>query len=392
MKHLKAPAFIFGLMSSICWAVFLALLAIHPAFGSDAEGSRDDLQEIQRRIRQVAAGLEKKQSEEKDLKSDLSSLDREMDRLVARGKKHKEKLAELEQQERDLDKKVADSRLKSRQRREMVKKRLSVMYRGGRMRLLRVLFSGNSPSSSAEEYFLLKKVVQHDRELLEAYRRDREELNRNLEDLERIRKRRQGELERLERSRRTLADGQKLKKRMLARLRRQQTSMTNELAKLKEKAARLQSLVKRLESAKPREYTDNSGIFARQKGHLLWPVNGAVKVGFGTCRLPRLGTLYDCQGIEIETPLNQPIRASWQGTVIFAKPFKGYGNLIIIDHGDNYYTLYAQASRLLKTVGEKVAAGDKVAYSGFEGVRTVYFEIRHRGTPQDPIAWLKPHS
>ncbi len=392
MKHLKAPAFIFVLISSICGAVFLAVLAIHPAFGSDVEGRRDDLREIERRIKQLAAGLEKKQSEEKDLKNDLSSLDREMERLLASEKKHKENLAELEQQGRDLDKKIADSRLKSHQRREMVRKRLSVMYRGGQMRLLRVLFSGNSPSSMAEEYFLLKKVVQHDRELLKAYRRDQDELNRSLGDLELLRKRRQGELDRLEQSRRTLADGQKLKKRLLTRLQQQQSSMTDELAKLKEKAARLQSLVKRLESAKHREYTKKSGVFARQKGHLVWPVDGPVKVGFGTSRLPRLGTLYDCQGIEIEAPLNQPIRASWQGTVIFAKPFKGYGNLVIIDHGDNYYTLYAQASRLLKTVGEKVATGDTVAYSGFEGAPTVYFEIRYRGTPQDPIAWLKPQS
>jgi septal ring factor EnvC (AmiA/AmiB activator) len=392
MKHLKPPPFILGLISSICGAALLAVLVIHPAFGNDVKGSRNDLQETQRRIKQLAAGLEKKQSEEKDLKNDLSSLEGEIERLLASEKRNKKNLAELDQQGRDLDRKIADIRLQSRQRREMVRKRLSVMYRGGQMRLLRVLFSGNSPSCLAEEYFLLKKVVQHDRELLDAYRRDQAELNRNLEEMELLRKRRQVELGRVEQSRRTLADGQKLKKRMLSRLQRQQSSMTGELAKLKEKAARLQSLVKRLESAKSREYTEKSGVFSRQKGHLLWPVDGAVKVGFGTCRLPRLGTLYDCQGIEIESPLNQAIRASWQGTVIFAKHFKGYGNLIIIDHGDNFYTLYAQASRLLKTVGEKVAAGDTVAYSGFEGARTVYFEIRHRGTPQDPIAWLKPHS
>jgi septal ring factor EnvC (AmiA/AmiB activator) len=64
--------------------------------------------------------------------------------------------------------------------------------------------------------------------------------------------------------------------------------------------------------------------------------------------------------------------------------------MIIIDHGDNFYTLYAQASRLLKTVGEKVKAGEPIAYPGFENADSVYFEIRHRGTPQDPLAWLKP--
>jgi septal ring factor EnvC (AmiA/AmiB activator) len=313
-------------------------------------------------------------------------------RLLGSEKKRRRSLAELQQQVRTLEQAVADSRNNSRRRREMVRKRLSVMYRGGQMHLLRLLFSGNSPSSMAEEYYLLKKVVQHDRELLEAYRRDLAELNRGLNDLELVRQRQKEELEVLEQSRRTLADGRQLKKRLLARLQQQRTSMADELGQLREKAARLQSLVKRLESAKPPEYTEKSGVFAGQKGHLLWPADGPVKVGFGTCRLPRLGTLYDCQGIEIATPLNQPIRASWHGTVIFAKPFKGYGNLVIVDHGENYYTLYAQASRLLKTAGEKVKAGDPVAYSGFEGAETVYFEIRHRGTPQDPLAWLKPRS
>ncbi len=76
--------------------------------------------------------------------------------------------------------------------------------------------------------------------------------------------------------------------------------------------------------------------------------------------------------------------------MIFANWFKGYGNLLIIDHGDSYYSLYAQAASLAKHVGEAVATGEVVALAGYEGARRFYFEIRHSGTPLDPESWLAP--
>ncbi|MEJ2699738.1 MAG: peptidoglycan DD-metalloendopeptidase family protein, partial [Desulfuromonadales bacterium] len=188
----------------------------------------------------------------------------------------------------------------------------------------------------------------------------------------------------------TLGQAAQLKAELLARVRRDRTALSARLSELQEKARDLAALVKKLESEKGREYTPETGIFSRQKGHLPWPVEGRIKVGFGTWRHPELGTMYESQGIEIAALANRPIDAVWDGEVIFADRFKGYGNLIIVDHGDNYYSLYAQASRLVKKVGDKVKRGETLAYSGFEGADAVYFEIRHRGDPLDPRAWLSP--
>lgn len=377
------------LFSLVC-LTFCFLLIGKTAWSENLDGSRQDLKKIQQRIKQISSGLEKKQVEEKDLKKDMSLLEKETKRLRVREKDRERSLAELKKEISRQEKLTDETREKSRQRQEMVKKRLSVMYKGGQRRFLRLIFSGLSPSSIAEEYHLLKRVVHHDRELLESYRRDQNELKERLEELSGLRQQQQIELEDLKESRETLADGRQLKSRLLARIQNQRAELTDELTKLKEKAGRLQALVKKLERVKPPEYTEKSGVFSRQKGRLPWPVNGRIKVGFGTSRHPSLGTLYDCQGIEIETPKDRPILAAWHGTVIFANQFKGYGNLIIVDHGDNYYTLYAQASRLVKAVGDKVKTGDPVAYSGYEGADSIYFEIRHRGTPTDPLPWLRP--
>jgi septal ring factor EnvC (AmiA/AmiB activator) len=330
------------------WWPGLALLAILlwivPAVGGGLADSKGDLEEIQQRIRKIADGLKNKKVEEKSLKRVMASLELEMDRLRDREKAGKESLSRLREETEKKQELIAEIRENSRRRREMVKNRLSAMYREGQTPLLRLLFSGNPPSFIAEEYYLLKRVVHHDRELLTQFRRDQAELQTRLAELSSLQEKARAELADLEKGREALDYALKTKTKILARLQSQQAEMNDELARLKEKAARLQSLVKKLESQKAPEYTEKAGVFARH------------------------------------------------GTVIFAKPFKGYGNLIIVDHGDKYYTLYAQASRLLKAVGEKVKAGEVIAYSGFEDADSVYFEIRHQGTPLDPLAWLKPPS
>jgi septal ring factor EnvC (AmiA/AmiB activator) len=80
----------------------------------------------------------------------------------------------------------------------------------------------------------------------------------------------------------------------------------------------------------------------------------------------------------------------WAGKVLYASPLKGFGNLMVIDHGDKYYTLYAHAAKFTRKTGDLVTAEEVVALSGYEGRDSIYFEIRHRGVPVDPREWLAP--
>jgi septal ring factor EnvC (AmiA/AmiB activator) len=122
---------------------------------------------------------------------------------------------------------------------------------------------------------------------------------------------------------------------------------------------------------------------------LPWPAEGRVNYGFGQQKHPQLGTTFDSHGIEIAADSAQPVKAVADGRVIYANWFKGYGNLLIIDHGNSYYTLYAQNARLVKGVGDVVARGETVGFSGLPGSNGIYFEIRKGGTPQDPRPWLR---
>jgi septal ring factor EnvC (AmiA/AmiB activator) len=128
--------------------------------------------------------------------------------------------------------------------------------------------------------------------------------------------------------------------------------------------------------------------FSRLTGKLNWPVQGKLLASYGSPR--NLGKL-KWQGIVIDSPTGNDVKATAAGRVVFADWLRGFGLLIIIDHGEQYMTLYGNNDALLKQAGETVQPGEIIAQSGEQGIRGLsglYFEIRHRGNPTNPMKWL----
>ena len=129
--------------------------------------------------------------------------------------------------------------------------------------------------------------------------------------------------------------------------------------------------------------------FAPFRGALEWPVAGALVSRFG--RSNAFGSEVTRNGIEIAAVEGQAVRAVHPGTVAFAAPFVGYGTLVIIDHGDNAFTLYGHLQQATLGQGARVARGSTVGRAGRNpnGQQVVYFEVRVDGRPVDPVQWLR---
>ena len=135
-----------------------------------------------------------------------------------------------------------------------------------------------------------------------------------------------------------------------------------------------------------------SGYPFSLRGKLKFPVEGKIITFFGEHEDQEFATVSFNKGIEITAQLGSPIKAVLKGTVIYSGWFKGYGNIIIIDHGAGLYTLSGHVSELLKPVGTPVKTGATIARVGDTGSlkgSNLYFEIRHHGQPLDPLEWLK---
>jgi septal ring factor EnvC (AmiA/AmiB activator) len=127
------------------------------------------------------------------------------------------------------------------------------------------------------------------------------------------------------------------------------------------------------------------------RGALPWPAPGVVIGRFGRATSSRFGTSIARNGIEISLAEGQPVRAVHEGTVAFSDQFTGYGNLVIVDHGDGAYSLYGYLSSLEAARGAHVEAQTRVGSSGRNpsGNPALYFELRIDGRPVDPVQWLK---
>ncbi len=381
-----------GLMKIVTGGLAVLLVLgtwVDPAGAEELDENRKSLEEIQRRIRDTARKLEQKQAEKGSLAEELKSVEKELRGLTSRVATLNKRVDSLDRDIKEKEQQLVEARQDMAALEKQVRKRLVALYKGGETGLLRVLFTNDSPLQVAEDYHFWNSIVRRDRDLLATYQKKLESLRAKVVELEGLRRNQQNALVDRRHEQETLQEASRLKERLLARVNRDEKALAGRLEELRERARRVGSLIKKLESQKSPEYTEKTGVFAGQKGRLPWPSDGPLKVGFGTGRHPELGTLFESNGIEIGVSGEQPIAAVWGGRVAFANWFKGYGNLLIIDHGDSYYTLYAQAARLTKRVGETVRPGETVGFSGFEGSRTIYFEIRKGGTPQNPEAWLK---
>ena len=132
--------------------------------------------------------------------------------------------------------------------------------------------------------------------------------------------------------------------------------------------------------------------FIQTKGLLSWPVKGKIISFFGPYRDKKYAVTNFQSGINIQAERGEPIRAVSHGHTIYAGWFKGFGNMMILDHGNHYYTVYAHLEEVFKVKGDRVEKGEVIATVGDSGSLmgpALHFEVRHHGKPVDPLAWIQ---
>jgi len=171
---------------------------------------------------------------------------------------------------------------------------------------------------------------------------------------------------------------------LLAKSRRAGQTLEERIATLQGDRKRLTAMLDDL-SARRRAVATH-GQIATEQGHLPWPLVGEVVGFFGAA--PEGGGP-PANGIRIQPTAKGEVRAVWDGDVVFADWFEGYGLLLIVDHGSGYYSLYGHASGLLAAAGDHVHQGEAIADTTGSHDDPLYFEIRKDGRPIDPLHWLE---
>jgi septal ring factor EnvC (AmiA/AmiB activator) len=280
---------------------------------------------------------------------------------------------------------VAARRLAERE--ESVGRMISARHAGGAPDALRVALSGDDASAMARNLYYLGYVARASAAMLAEYRAA-------IDEVERLAQEAQGRRERLEARRAAgRADREKIllerreRRRVLERVADEVRKSRNEIKVLRADATRLARLVEELLHILPAQ--SRKEPFSKLRGRLSLPVRGELARRFG---VPRGAAGTEAKGVFIRAPEGQPVRAIAGGRVVYAEWMRGFGNLLIVDHGEAYLSIYANNESLLKQVGDTVGAGDAVATTGASGGNEetgLYFEMRHLGRAFDPLRWVK---
>jgi septal ring factor EnvC (AmiA/AmiB activator) len=342
------------------------------------------LRKVQERRQALERELATLRSQEKSLLGEVERLELE-ERL--RGEQLREAKLLLERtnaqmdvtlrRARGLDKSVAVAR-------PLLAARARALYKLGELSYLRLLLSVDHPSDLFRGYRFVTALARRDNQRLAAFRADlaalaatRTELERRTLEVQKLRSD-------LERVRRSLEADRKKKTALLTQIVEKKEMHAAYLKELEEAEARLRNLLAGLDEG------DVNVPIVAFKGALPWPVNGRVRVPFGLRKHPKFDTYTVQNGIEIDAPADSRVSVVYEGSVVFAERFQGYGLMVIVDHGGKHHSLYAHLADVAVAVGQRLAAGDSVGTSGV-GLESpgVYFEMRFQGRPEDPAEWLK---
>jgi septal ring factor EnvC (AmiA/AmiB activator) len=354
--------------------------------------SKEKLQRVQEQIGSTSRQIAQKEATERsalqrieDLELKISSSDRQLQKNRAVLDELKTKIAEARKNSNRY------TEILHRARKD-VSKRLRVLYKTGDAGTLRLIFSDTSPGIIAENTEFLQRITAHDKELILRYRRQVEQLNESHKALEEQQERYAQTLIQQKNHRQKLEEAKKEQAALVNKIRQDSTMLKNLLDDLKRRSEATQNLVRSLEREKNSSFVPSGASFESLRGKLDWPSSGSVRSGFGVHKHKQFGSQVKTNGLEIAAVPGTRFKAVWEGKVVFAAPFKGYGNMLILDHGGKFYTLYANAAKLLVKKGDVVGTGTVIATAGYAGGDSYHFEIRHRGTPLDPMKWLKPRT
>ncbi len=392
-------------------AVLATVLALTTPSAGRAGQPKHGQDEAQ--LKQVQTQIHSQREKLDDARIKILNLRQEIDRIVSQMKKSQTTLqglqAALQRQEagiRGKEQEIAALGEKKEVTAEHVKKRLAAFYQTGEVGVLNALFaSGNlGELLNLQEY--VQKLFQHDQQSLGEFRRQLARLADAQAELVKAKERSQVLIGQVKEGEAALAKSQEERDNLLAKAKAEEKLYQQALQSLEADAERLAKTIaqarraealaaKRRASAKKYQAGHFPPIepgtgFAGQKGRLPPPAAGKVLRRFGPYQ-DNFGNQLHNEGLDMEVPAKSEVRAIHAGRVIFAGLMPGYGQMVIIDHGDQYYSLASGLAALKKKKGDQVRAGEEIGLAGGDeggGHPGLHLEIRHGSTALDPLLWF----
>jgi septal ring factor EnvC (AmiA/AmiB activator) len=376
----------------VSWAATLGL-AIGAAGAARALDNPDnpDLASVRSAIRDSRERVAIYEREQRGILETLEALDRstlELRRSVASVER---RAVEANTALASVESEVADLREREQVTQRAMAARAVALYRAGDAGPVAMLFSAGGIQDLLARVRTLQRLLDHDAELLERHRVESAALAEAETRARDALGNRDQVLVNLQERTAELVAERTVKRRLLSRLQRDRTSERSALVELEIAARALEETLASLDATQDAEPRRAAISFGSLRSRLKPPVVAPIAKRFGRVVDAEFHTTTFHKGVEFDAAMGTPVRAVAPGLVRLAGWFRGYGKIVIVDHGDEYFTVLGHLDEIRVEVGDNVDAHAVVGTVGDTGSllgTRLYFEIRHGGEPQDPADWL----
>ena len=359
------------------------------AFSDDRSSKEKELNQLKSRIEKLRRTIEVKENSKSSFSKQLRVIEKKIGQLseqISRSnqalKQKQQTLASLKQDKQQIQRSI-------QQQNQQLAQQLYAAYTLGQQEQIKLLFSQQSAAQMQRNLTYYQYFTRYRLNLIDSAQVNFQKLTENELRIQQASNELQTLLSELKTQKATLTSDHQQRKSILVNLENELQKQGKTLSNLEENARHLTQLIDSLSEILTDIPTPPASHdpFASLKGKLAWPVKGEVDKLFGHKKPP---SNLRWQGVVIKAPEGNNVRAISHGRVAFADWLRGMGNLIIIDHGDGYLSLYGHNQSLFKAAGDWVEAGDIVASIGNSGGQNkpgLYFEIRKKGKPLNPARW-----
>ena len=350
---------------------------------------QDEYRDIQKRIKDQKKKLDRAKKRESSVLTDLDRINRELNNAESRLRKYKTELTSTENNVASVEAQISENKNTIEKYRDWIKRKLRVLHKHGQAPDMVMLFlSSDDISKLLRSGKALQQVTLYENKVLNILKDNLVELRVRENRLTELRARLMKQRAQVREEEEALAANKKEKEMLLVSIKQERSSYAKMLEELKTASERILKIIR---EAEEREKFTGEG-FSKLKGKLPWPLDGRVAIPYGSQRDPRFNTPIFRSGAYFQSAHDTFARAVYSGKVVFAEWFKGYGQLVIINHGEGYHTLYGSLSEIFANVGDIIKENQVIGRIGDSGVLnapSLYFELRYKGKPLDPLQWLK---
>lgn len=368
-------------------SIFIFILAL-PSVALCAT-PEEDYKKIQEEMFKHKKEITEAQKHESSVLNEIEYVNKKLGKIEAELRILKKNLNQTETEIISVNSEISTTQSSLEKQKDWIKRKLRIIHKFGYSGdIAMMLLSAKDISQMIRIWKYLENIIRFEHKTLGNYRQNLKTLDEKYKKLQVLKTELSANKEKIRIKENEITKEKQSKELILASVRNKKASHQKMLSELNEASKKLLELIK--ESSKTDTYS--AAGFPRLKGRLSWPADGKVAISYGAQKDPQFNTPVFRNGIHIRTNSNSEVRSVYSGKVIFSEWFKGFGQLIIINHGSSYHTLYGNLSEIFSHVGDIIKENHvigKVGTSGMLNAPGLYFEIRYKGKPLDPTQWLK---